>query len=128
MTWRDLRNVVLSYDPDEGEGYLPLIKGEQVIVLHTDTSGDTVWYYGEAADDCSQRGWFPSMVCDGYCPSRRAAAEAEKGGGGGRGRAAPGGPGLDFVLPLSEPLIAIAHKQHLITHAHVLRAVLMRIQ
>ena len=92
LEWQDLRTVIRSYGPDEGKGYLPLMEGEQVIILHTDTSGDTVWYYGEAADDCSQRGWFPSMVCDGYRPSRRAAARAERGGDGGRGVAACGGP------------------------------------
>ena len=92
VEWRDLRNVVLSYGPDEGEGYLPLMKGQRVIVLYTGFSDDAGWSYGEAAGDCPQRGWFPSMVCDSPLLSRRAAAKAKKSGGRGRGLAAPAGP------------------------------------
>ena len=63
IRWRDLRNVVRSYELGEAEGYLSLLAGEQVIVLYTGVSEEAGWLYGERADDSSQQGWFPSMVC-----------------------------------------------------------------
>ena len=64
IRWRDLRKVVRSYyEPGEAEGYLSLLAGEQVIVLYNGVSEEAGWLYGERADDSSQQGWFPSMVC-----------------------------------------------------------------
>ena len=64
IRWRDLRKVVRSYyELGEAEGYLSLLAGEQVIVLYTGVSEEAGWLYGERADDSSQQGWFPSMVC-----------------------------------------------------------------
>ena len=64
IRWRDLRKVVRSYyELGEAEGYLSLLAGEQVIVLYTGVSEKSGWLYGERADDSSQQGWFPSMVC-----------------------------------------------------------------
>ena len=63
IRWRDLRNVVWSYEPGEAEGYLSLLAGEQVIVLYTGVAEEAGWLYGERADDSSQQGWCPLMVC-----------------------------------------------------------------